>query len=187
MRIQDLLVNEMRRGRVGPNVTTIDPNSPMMSKQIQLRKKRTQNIDSAPTVKDKFEIVYKYDQKGLKFKVRLMIPGNSRLGTNDIIGYDPATGNIVLSPLINAHLKEITKIHYNIDDFEFKGRQQQNIAAPFYYYFGAVNEPSNVEHNIPNPRYNPELAKNHSQNLKDRHAVRQAELDKIKPTTFESS
>ena len=135
-----------------------------VKKAIDNKIKREEKINNATTVKEKFNIVYKYDLKGKYYKVKLRIPANLttkhyRLSSNDILKFDPVSGELALSPNINAQYKNATILHYNIDDFKFIKRESQGYSSTlFYYIFNTDKEPSSIE-TIPNPQSNPELLK----------------------------
>jgi hypothetical protein len=121
-------LDELTVGRVAPNVSTIDKTSPWIRKHMDIAADRTKEINSAKSVREKFEIIYALSKKTAAIKLKL---GN--FSGNSIQSYDPSTGDIIFKSKV-THAGADLYIT-NIDSFEYEGRERSATNTAKTYKF----------------------------------------------------
>lgn len=141
------VLTEMRYGRVGPSVSTIDRSSPWYKKAVSKKNLRNNKIVNAPTDKLKFDTALSYKEKVDSVKVTVN-------GSQTIVSYDRTSGQLIMSNETGVWgRKEIKAEVYDTNEITYINRTTTNGGKTYYYNFEA---PVKKNIRMPNPTYSAE-------------------------------
>jgi hypothetical protein len=140
MKIFEILT-EMRRGKVGANVTTVDMSAPWVQRNAKKTADRTKGFDQLPTTKEKLDFLSKETNGFTKLQdtIRVKVFMDKRSNMDPVLdnwmyvkSYDPATGDIVLRGAFQG--KNIKLFKTNASQLEFVKRDR-SIQKEIAYLF----------------------------------------------------
>lgn len=133
-------LSELTIGRTGPSVSTIDRTAPFIKAGMKIAADRTKSMNSATSVKDKFEVAYDISKQSAVSSVIL-----GKFSSGKIKSYDPASGDIIFAGGFN-HGKLYSA---NINSYEYVGREKSISSNTMKYIFKEIVPPVEISADTP--------------------------------------